>query len=298
MVILHFKRTELDQFIMETTNQNPIEKIIEEVSEVNNLRITIDKLCQGMEGLAEHGPLRPEALRGLTTPETYEPALETLPKEQIAWGRPKPEGTQRITIDKTGYRTGIAPAQEITTKMINECVAAKAVIHARNVEQKKSLSIKQLKETIDLLRGMVMIAYPAYHGLPPWEPVLEILEGTLEFLAYWPDCEWTDAKESTIWSCRKEWVKGKFLKDYIPNEKTKVVVKIAKVGTGQPVAEPQIDKETHSKMLAFYHKKQEEQKTLDQDDDDTYMNSAWANPNQLKNQLVNGGKDVFYRGGK
>ena len=70
-----------------------------------------------------------------------------------------------------------------------------------------------------------------------------------------------------------------------------------KTGTGAPVSEPQIDKETHSKMLAFYHKKQEESKVLDNDDDDAYMNSSWANPNNLKNQLVNGGKGISWRGG-
>jgi hypothetical protein len=26
------------------------------------------------------------------------------------------------------------------------------------------------------LRGAVMIAYPAYHGLPPWEPAVLLLE--------------------------------------------------------------------------------------------------------------------------
>ena len=31
-----------------------------------------------------------------------------------------------------------------------------------------------------------------------------------------------------------------------------------------------------------YHKKQEEEKALAEDDDDTYTNSAWANPKSLK----------------
>jgi len=36
-------------------------------------------------------------------------------------------------------------------------------------------------------------------------------------------------------------------------------------------------------MLAYYHKKQEEQKTLENDNEDVYMNSAWANNKNLKN---------------
>jgi len=51
------------------------------------------------------------------------------------------------------------------------------------------------------------------------------------------------------------------------------------------VREPMIDEETHKKMLSFYYKKQEEAKKLDEDNEDQYMNSAWADPKQLKGQL-------------
>jgi len=142
---------------------------------------------------------------------------------------------------------------------------------------------------------MVMISYPAYHGLYEWDPVYMILEDQMDFFAYFADIEWHDPKETVIWACRKEWIKGKYLKEYVPNDKTKVVVKLSKVGSGQPVAEPQIDKETHSKMMAYYYKKQEEQKQLEKDEDDSYMNSAWANPNNLKNTLVNGNKGVNFK---
>ena len=61
------------------------------------------------------------------------------------------------------------------------------------------------------------------------------------------------------------------------------MVKIQKKGSGAPVREPLIDEGTHKQMLAFYHKKQEEQKKLEEDNDDAYMNSAWADSRQLKN---------------
>lgn len=38
-------------------------------------------------------------------------------------------------------------------------------------------------------------------------------------------------------------------------------------------------------MLSFYHKKQEEQKKLEEDNEDMYMNSAWADSRQLKQAL-------------
>ncbi len=32
-------------------------------------------------------------------------------------------------------------------------------------------------DLLDTLRGVMMIAYPGFNGLPPWEPAREILEG-------------------------------------------------------------------------------------------------------------------------
>ncbi len=59
--------------------------------------------------------------------------------------------------------------------------------------------------------------------------------------------------------------------------------------------EPLIDKETHSKMLSFYFKKQEEQKTLETETEDNYMNSNWADPKGLKRSLHNAGNDVSWK---
>jgi len=69
-----------------------------------------------------------------------------------------------------------------------------------------------------------MIAYPAYHGLYTWDHAYLMLEDQVKPVELYPDCEWHEAKESVIWSCRKEWIKGKLLKDYVPNEKTKIVI--------------------------------------------------------------------------
>jgi len=140
-----------------------------------------------------------------------------------------------------------------------------------------------------------MIAYPAYHNLYTWDHAYLLLEDQVNPIELYPDVEWHEAKETVIWSCRKEWIKGKLLKDYVPNEKTKIVVKLQKEGSGQPVAEPQIDKETHQKMLAYYYKKQEETKVLEKDDDDAYVNSEWANPNNLKNSLQNAGNKIGFK---
>lgn len=56
-----------------------------------------------------------------------------------------------------------------------------------------------------------------------------------------------------------------------------MVIKAQKKGTGAPQREPMIDQETHKKMLSYYHKKTEEAKKLEENDEgDHHMNSAWA----------------------
>lgn len=81
-------------------------------------------------------------------------------------------------------------------------------------------------------------------------------------------------------------VRGKKLGDYLgKNEKTKIIVKITKAGTGAPAREPLVDQEAQIKMMSYYSKKQEDIKKLDQDNDDGYLESAWANPTGLKKDL-------------
>ena len=71
-------------------------------------------------------------------------------------------------------------------------------------------------------------------------------------------------KENTIlWIVNKEMVAGKKFSDYFGiNEKSKMVVKVTKKGSGAPVREPMVDEATQKRMMAFYHKKNEEQKKM------------------------------------
>jgi hypothetical protein len=73
------------------------------------------------------------------------------------------------------------------------------------------------------------------------------------------------------------------------------VVKITKSGSGAPVREGGVDEETRVKLMGMYHKKQEELKKLDSNNEEDYANSVWANPNNLKSYLVTGGKDLKFK---
>jgi len=55
MVVIHFKRSDMDQFRYETTIANLVADIIDELVTVNNMRVQIDRLACGIEGLADHG---------------------------------------------------------------------------------------------------------------------------------------------------------------------------------------------------------------------------------------------------
>ena len=69
------------------------------------------------------------------------------------------------------------------------------------------------------------------------------------------------------------------------NEKTKVIAKIQKKCRGAPAREPVVSEEEQKKMMAYYYKKQEEWKKVSVADDDSYLDSNWADNQALKRQF-------------
>ena len=71
----------------------------------------------------------------------------------------------------------------------------------------------------------MMICYPGYHGLPPWEPAREILEGQYDTQAVCTEqYDYLDEKNTALWWAGKELLRGKLLSDFSgKNEKTKIV---------------------------------------------------------------------------
>merc|ERR1712176_456127 len=100
-----------------------------------------------------------------------------------------------------------------------------------------------------------------------------------------------DPTDAVMWFAGKEMQPGKIVSDYLgKNEKTKVVIKLQNRASGAPVREPRVDENTHKAMLSYYYKKQEENKRLQNDEDDSFLESNWADPKALKKQLVGGGR--------
>ena len=165
------------------------------------------------------------------------------------------------------------------------------------MDAKRPLTKKDLMEAIDVVRGAVMIAYPM--GLPEWDPVRMDIEADEKPSATPLGVEILDPATAQIWWAGKQMIPGNKLSDHVGrNEKTKIVAKLQKKGGGAPQREAAISPEEHKAMLAYYHKRQEEMKALEANDEDDYANSAWADSKSLKNHFsgVGGGRGVSLGG--
>lgn len=80
------------------------------------------------------------------------------------------------------------------------------------------------------------------------------------------------------------------------NDKCTIKAKMENKGSGAPQREPAIDEETRKAMMAKWHKKQEQEKLLEEDDEDAFANSAWANPKAWKNDIAGVGSIKFRPG--
>ena len=70
---------------------------------------------------------------------------------------------------------------------------------------------------------------------------------------------------------------------------------MTKAGSGAPMREAPIDEETRIKLMSMYHKKQEELKKIESNNEEDFKHSTWANPNNLKSYLVGGGQGVKWK---
>uniref|UniRef100_H2YPT0 Cilia- and flagella-associated protein 298 n=1 Tax=Ciona savignyi TaxID=51511 RepID=H2YPT0_CIOSA len=291
MVRLHVKHGEESQFLYETTVTVELDVLVMELQHLYNGRLKIERICSEMECLAKHGILLPPNMMGLTDDQIVELKL----KDEWA-DRCIPSGGASFCKDDIGRRNGQAPSTkmaDLLTKTINE---AKANISKKLVEANSVMTRKIIKDTIDELCGAVTIVYPM--GLPPHDPIKmefdgeEDLSGTQASLKVIPD------GQATLWWAAKEMQLGKKLCDYVgKNEKTKIVVKLQKRGTGPPGREPVVTEDEKKQMMLQAYRRQEDLKKLQEIDDDNHLNSQWADSNMLKRQFQ-GLNNIAWRPGK
>mmetsp|Transcript_15938 Transcript_15938/g.41217 ORF Transcript_15938/g.41217 Transcript_15938/m.41217 type:complete len:226 (+) Transcript_15938:388-1065(+) len=186
-----------------------------------------------------------------------------------------------------------APVEEMARIIAKTSEDAKRLISKEQVQMKQLTTRKLLLDAVDAIKGAVMIVFPM--GLPPYDTVRQILEEKEDLGGSAAGLEIIDPENASVWWASKELTRDKTLADFVgKNEKTKIVAKLQKKGAGAPQREPVISKEEQQAMIAHYHKKQQEAKILDGDNDDDFANSAWANPKALKSAFTGIG-DVSWR---
>uniref|UniRef100_A0A8C3FFL5 Cilia and flagella associated protein 298 n=1 Tax=Chrysemys picta bellii TaxID=8478 RepID=A0A8C3FFL5_CHRPI len=129
---------------------------------------------------------------------------------------------------------------------------------SKQVQANVCVNMEMVKDALDQLRGAVMIVYPM--GLPPHDPIRMEFEDKEDLSGTHAGLEVIEESEAQLWWAAKELKRTNKLSDFVgKNEKTKIIVKI--------------------------------QKKLEENDDDSYLNSEWADSHALKRQF-HGVKDI------
>ena len=77
------------------------------------------------------------------------------------------------------------------------------LVHKSKADQRIAVSLEELEEAMNLMKGAVMMAYPAYHGLPPWEPCILIFENR-DLEAVMHGDHLLEFEETSMWFAGKE----------------------------------------------------------------------------------------------
>ncbi|EAY04406.1 hypothetical protein TVAG_417040 [Trichomonas vaginalis G3] len=163
---------------------------------------------------------------------------------------------------------------------------AEAAIDPELVKKKVALTVEGVTEELARLSGAVTIVYP--EGLPKTDPVRKIMDGE-------PVKYELDPKLVQFWVTRKSYQRGKHIFDYTgKNERQTFVAKFTGPESGPPPRDMTMDKEAQIRLMSQMHRKAEELKRIENDDDTSYLDSQWANPRGLKNTFQ-GLEDVDWK---
>merc|ERR1712154_188331 len=165
-----------------------------------------------------------------------------------------------------------------------------------SLRNKGLTKISELEVFMNELRGGLLIAFPMQ--LPQHDILQQILIENipLETADINYSKEIRDAKTAQLWFASKKLLRSDELSKYIgKNEKTKIIVKITKEKGHMPLREPPVDEETRKKMMSYWHKKQEQDKELKEDDDTSYLQSDWADTSSLKQSFIGIDKNLQFK---
>lgn len=279
MVRLQIKRGAQNQFIYETTVQVPISQLVQEVTSIFNGRLKIGRITAEMEELAKHGPMWPPHILGLTEEQVDELKLVDEYEEKCT-----PMDGFQFSKDPIGRRNGRAPKLHMQ-KVLNDAVEeAKQMVSVKLVDSNVDITHRRVQNALDILRGAVTIVYPMQ--LPPHDNIRMEFTNTEDLDGTQASLEIVEPSKAELWFAGHHMLAEKRLSDYVGDkEKTKVIVKLVRLGEGQPGREPVMSEEARKQIMLHEYRRQEELKKLDQNDDDSFLNSRWADNSSMKKQM-------------
>ena len=141
----------------------------------NNLRIYLDRLVWSVEELANKGVLKPPELQAVSY-EDYQKSpsdYSSLSPDKLSYAtKPVVIPPYRFVTDKSNQRHGVILPLEEQQKLLNVVKLVKALLDSKG---NKIIEKQQYLNVIENIRLAVMLTYPAYLGLPEWQPTLLIL---------------------------------------------------------------------------------------------------------------------------
>ncbi|XP_045596824.1 cilia- and flagella-associated protein 298-A [Procambarus clarkii] len=274
MVVIHIKRGDDSQFLLETTVQAAVEDVLKSVVMIHNGRLKVYRICTEMALLAEHGPSLPPEMHGLSEDQIQDLRLKDDWAETCV-----ASGGFKENKDPCGRRNGCQPLEKMQEVLHKTIAEAKGIISKEQVKSNKCLTEQHVCDALDMLRGAVMIVFPM--NLPPHDPIREELENREVLIGTQDEKFVLEASMTQLWFAGKEMQCGKKLLDYVGrNEKSKMIMKVQKRGQGPPSREPTLTEEQRKALMAAEFQRREQLKKLDEDDD-SYLNSSWADNHQL-----------------
>ncbi|XP_050443353.1 cilia- and flagella-associated protein 298-like isoform X2 [Adelges cooleyi] len=290
MVLIHVKHGDESQFLYDASLETLVDDCTLNITTIYNGRLKISRICSELEELKKHGTLLPPEIMGLTDEQVTELKLVD------NWGEKCiPSGGFTYNKDPIGRRNGKQPNEQMQNLLTKTIEEAKACVSKKLVQSQITLTQKKVQEALDMLRGVVMIVYPM--NLPPHDNIRLELENNEDLTGTHASLEVIEPSAAQLWFSGRELLRDsdKKMRDFLGrNEKTKVVLKLTKTGSGPPAREPPLSEQDRKLLMAHAYKKQEELKKLNQDDDDVYLNSPWADGGSLKRSLHQVG-DISWR---
>lgn len=198
--------------------------------------------------------------------------------------------------------------EELKHCLVGPADDAERYLALERCDQKLETKFEELQALADALKGGVMMVYPEQcSGADHLQRLTSMLDSETisdidkskahRILSIIDDGAVTEdvmQGQAAMWWSGKPLARDAELQKYTgKNDKTKIVVKLAKEGGSAPPREPAVDAKTQSELMAHYFRKQEEEKKIVEDDDVSYANSEWANNKGLKGQLLGMGQVKF-----